>query len=261
MDLNISNIISIGALAYSMVQQKELKETYEDQVTNYKKQLDDFKDAVNANLDAMDKTIKDYEESKGAVVDIATGTFIVDLAGIADTLWSSAASITIKNNDKTHKLNLYAVILDWGIMDSNGNEYTASWLQWTFFGKEQSTIDCGKERLFKLYGTGHEELYKNRSTRKAIRKIIKNGNNLFSKVRDSWYPARGRMYLVTLVGDGSRVNVSDGIEVTGQIHYYGEGRVLAPSNRYTSYNGELALKWYKDGTLGNPAAAGRNTGN
>lgn len=250
--MDVNTIITAGALVYSYMQQKELEDSYNSKIENYKEELQSFKDQVNANLNAMDATIDDYQTQEKAPIEAATGSFIVDLAGIADSLWSSAATLTVKNSNKSVKLNLYAVVLDWGIVDDDGVEYTANWLQWSFFGKEQSTIECEKERTFKLYGTGHEKLFNVKSTREAVRKVIKNGKKTFARVKGDWYKAKGTMYLVGLTGDGTATKVSEGTPIEGKIHYMGEGKVLAPSNKRTSENGEFALRWYKDGKTGSP---------
>lgn len=253
MDLSFSNIISAGALVYSIMQQKQLAETYENNLTDYKKELENYKNTIEANIAAMDKTITDFQTSQEAPVDLATGTFIVDLAGIADVYWSSAASLTVKNNDKSRNLDLYAVILDWGILDSNGNEVTANWMQWYYQGPTRFIIEPGKQRKIDLYGTDHQKLYETRDQRNTVRKIIKNGKKYFSKVENTWHSATGRMYLVTLSGDGTNVYVSHEIPVTGNIHYWNEGDVMKGRNKHTKYNGTKALGHYKNGSVGDPA--------
>ncbi len=250
--MNTNTIITIGSLAFAYMQQQELQDSFNSTIDDYKKELDSFKDQVNTNLIVMENNAKQREADNNNPANSATGTFIIDLAGIADTLWSSAASITIKDNSK-NTLNIYAVILEWGICDKNGNVYTSDWLQWAYFGKEQSIVSPDKERTFYLNGTGHEKLYKIKSSRQAVRKIIKNGEKRFSKVKDKWYNAKGTMYIVTLSGDGDIVKVTDGTPVEGSVHYKGEGVVLRPSNKRTSYNGEYALRYYKNNGKGDAA--------
>lgn len=252
MDLSFSNIISAGALVYSIMQQKQLAETYENNLTDYKKELENYKNTIEANLAAADQTIKDFTNSQNSPIETATCTFIVDLAGIADIYWSSRASVTIQNNDKTNNIRLWAIVLDWGICDTDESEVTATWMQWMYFGKEQ-IIEPGHKITRNLYGTDHQMLYTEKSLRKKVRQIIKRGKNTLYKNNNTLYDGKGRVYLITLVGDGSMVKVSNPIEANGTIHYYNESAVLAGSNKHTRYTGGDALNHFKNGSSTDPA--------